>query len=104
MDIKAALRFVVRCIVFTVIFWTVWLFALRPIFYGPSDAKDKATQIQDDALRQRYWDQAQRADELQEKYEGQTNQAAATLKKQDELLSRWEKVIQRWEAAAPPKK
>ena len=101
MDIKAPVRFLVACVVFTVIFWSTYLFALRPLFYGGSEATAKTSQAEDDELRRKYQEQAKHNEELTAQYERQLTQGVAMLKKQEELLSRWEKVIERWESISP---
>jgi len=62
-------------------------------------AQAQSENRQDDsaALMRKYWEQAAEAEKLQSNYLQQQNQAEASLKKQDELLSRWERVIEKWE-------
>ena len=90
-----------KAIAFTVIFWTVWLFGLRPIFYGGGDETAKRSEAADDNLRRKSMEQSQRTEQLQDRYELQFKQSEETLKRQDDLLNRWEKIIERWEKTAP---
>ena len=96
--------FCAKAVAFTVIFWTVWLFALRPVFYSGADESSKASQAADDALRRKSLEQSERFDRLQEQNERQLKTSDETLERQDALLNRWEKVIERWEKAAPSHK
>jgi hypothetical protein len=94
--------FIGKCFLFSLIFFASWLLFFRPAnnYLNERAASQTASKSQDndsDALMKKYWEQADRADRLQKVYEDQQAQAARTLKKQDELLSRWEKVIQKWE-------
>jgi ATP-dependent Zn protease len=70
-------------------------------FYGASDASNQSAQAGDDAFRARLIEQANRADEIQGKYEQQLKDSAAALRKQEQLMDRWQKVIERWESVAP---
>ena len=98
---KSIGTFVVKAIAFTIIFWTVWLYGLRPIFYGASDASSQSAQASDDAFRARLIDQANHADQIQAKYEQQLKDSADALKKREQLMDRWQRVIERWESIAP---
>ena len=95
---KSAATFVLKAAAFTIIFWIVWLFALRPLLYdNVDDASSKASQAADDALRQR-------AAQQQDEFERQLKKSIEYLKRQEELQDRWEKVIERWEKSAPDRK
>ncbi len=104
---KAVGLFILKCIAFVTIFWSLWLFAFRPMNNWAQSTSSSCASNQEqndsDALMKKYWEQAARADRLQAAYEQQNKQAAATLLKQDELLSRWEKVIGKWEKITPAK-
>ena len=104
---KAVGLFILKCVAFVTIFWSLWLFAFRPMNTWVQSAAGSCASNQEqndsDALMKKYWEQAARADQLQAAYEQQNKQAAAALLKQDELLSRWEKVIVRWEKNTPAK-
>jgi len=95
---KSVATFVLKAMAFTIIFWIVWLLALRPLLYDSTDdASSKASQAADDALRQR-------STQLQDQYERQLKESDEHLKRQVELQDRWEKVIERWEKSAPNRK
>jgi len=101
---KAAGLFVVKSIAFAAIFWSLWLFVFRPISNLSSGSTTNSStgqgqQNDSDALMKKYWEQAAQADQLQAIYAQQQHHTNAALAKQDELLSRWEKVIQKWEKA-----
>jgi len=91
---KAVGIFVIKSVVFTLIFWLLWLYILRPI-----TSTDQ--QNDNDALTKKYWEQAIRVDQLMDTSEKQAEQAASSIQKQEELLSRWEKVIENWEKNSP---
>ena len=96
---KAAGIFILKCVTFTVIFWSLYFLdqAMGP---GTSPACSTSSKQGDgQALMQKYWEQVAQADKLQATYLQQQRQATAQLEKQGELLSRWEKVIERWERA-----
>jgi hypothetical protein len=102
---KAVGLFILKSIAFTIIFWSLWLYVLRPISSNSSaqtsDGKSGQTQQNDsDALMKKYWEQVARADQIQAKTIEEQQQAEVSLAKQDELLSRWEKVIEKWERAS----
>jgi hypothetical protein len=88
--LQSALMFLAKAIVFTIVFWTVWLNILRPFFEGEPENRPPSAETVNEQLRARYEEQALKAD--------------AMLKRQAELLDRWQKVIERWEATAPPGK
>lgn len=99
--IKSGLLFLLKCIVFAVVFWTVWIFAMRPLSTAVSSNSNvqsaQAQDTQQEALMRKYWEQAREADQLQARSE-------KLLVKQEQLLNRFEAVIQRWEAQPTAKK
>lgn len=99
--IKSGLLFLLKCIVFAVVFWTVWIFAMRPLSTAVSNSSTassaQAQDAQQEALMRKYWEQARAADELQAKSE-------KLMAKQEQLLTRFEAVIQRWESLPTGKK
>ena|SRR5215831_922542 len=101
--VPSALRFIVKAVVFTLIFWGVWLLVIRPLSYAASD-QSQAEKASDDAYRSRLFQQLKEAEELQAQYRTQLQSATASVKRQQELLDRWEKVIEQWERSAPKAK
>jgi hypothetical protein len=106
---KTAGIFILKSVTFSLIFLTMSVLVLS-VFYNfnnrVSASSSTATtniqaQQQNDSatLMQKYWSQAAESDKTLEIGKKQQTQIAAQLKKQDELLARWEKVIERWEKA-----
>jgi hypothetical protein len=91
--LKAAGIFIVKCLVFSIIFWSLWYVAFRPGSGNPSGSQQNDSA----ALMKKYWEQVAQSEKLQGTYLEQQRRATIQLEKQDELLSRWEKVIQKWE-------
>jgi hypothetical protein len=92
--VRSVAVFIAKCVVFSIIFWSLWYVAFRP---GGAAGSSSSQQNENDALMRKYWEQAAQADQLQRAYLDQQRLAATQLEKQGELLSRWEKVIQTWE-------
>jgi len=108
--LKRAGLFVLGAVVFTVIFWTLWLWVLRPGLWGSSSndsAEIRKQQEQSkayDDLMKGYQRQAKEADEIQANLKRQVDQADAIqerqmdlLKKQEEQARRFDKILQQWE-------
>lgn len=100
---KGAGLFVVKSAVFSIIFLTVSVIILG-IFYSFRDrgaasvtATPVAQESNNDSLLEKYWAQAEEADKLLEMSRREHAEAAEQLKKQEELLARWQKVIEHWE-------
>jgi hypothetical protein len=101
--------FVLKCSVLAIIFWSLWLFVVRPMMSSgsSSSSSSQSSQSQDkehEALMKAYWEQVRLADDLQAEYKRQSAVTAeqqkrmeAILTKQEELNRRFEAVIQRWE-------
>ena len=106
--------FVLKCFVLAIVFWSLWLFVVRPIMSGAASTSSQSSQAQDkeqEALMKAYWEQIRQANELQAEYKRQTTVSVehqkrmeAILTKQEELNRRFEGVIQRWERNAAPNK
>ena len=98
---KTAGFFLLKCVVFSVVFWTTWVFAIRPLTNSMSSSNMQSSQAQDDqsnALMKKYWEQAREADTLQTEYKRQAAESARLLEQQDQLLRRFDSIIQRWES------
>jgi flagellar biosynthesis/type III secretory pathway M-ring protein FliF/YscJ len=107
-------RFVLKCFVLAIIFWSLWLFVVRPMMSSTpsSSSSSQSSQAQDkeqEALMKAYWEQIRQGNELQAEYKRQTaitvehqKRMEAILTKQEELNRRFEAVIERWEKNAAP--
>lgn len=94
--------FIAKSLSFSLIFFVAWVVFFRPVnaYLNERASSQSSCNSQDNdsnALMKKYWEQAERADQLQQSIENQQAQAAEALKRQDQLLSRWEKVIEKWE-------
>lgn len=94
--------FIAKSLSFSLIFFVAWIVFFRPVNTYLNERASGQTscnsqQNESNALMLKYWEQAEKADQLQQAIEDQQAQAARALKKQDEILSRWEKVIEKWE-------
>ncbi len=100
--------FIAKSLSFSLIFFVAWIVFFRPInaYLNERASSQSSCNSQDNdsnALMKKYWEQAAQADQLQAAYLEQQRRAAAALDKQDQLLSRWEKVIQHWEKSVSQK-
>jgi hypothetical protein len=90
--LRAAGIFVLKCLVFSIILCAVWYVTFTPRGGSSNSQRDESA-----VLMKKYWDQAALADKLQATYMEQQRRATIQMEKQEELLTRWEKVIQKWE-------
>lgn len=93
---KAVGLFVLKSVGFSIIFWVVGgllYFSLANIGQSRSADGNSANT----AMTENYWSQAAETDALQEITKTQLAESGESLKKQAELLVRWEKIIERWE-------
>ncbi len=95
--LKSSIKFILQSTIFTIIFWSLWLFVIRPAFYPSNKDSANSPDAENNVLMEKYRAQVERADQQQK-------QAQDTLDKQNELLVRWEKVIQHWEKQTQPMK
>jgi len=106
--------FILKCFVLAVVFWSLWLFVVRPLMSSGASSSSQSSQTQEkeqEALTKAYWDQVREGNELQAEYRRQSavsveqqKRMEAILTKQEELNRRFEAVIQRWEKHAAPNK
>jgi flagellar biosynthesis/type III secretory pathway M-ring protein FliF/YscJ len=106
--------FILKCFVLAIVFWSLWLFVVRPMMSSAPSSSSQSSQTQDkeqEALMKAYWEQVRQGNELQAEYKRQTavsvehqKRMEAILTKQEELNRRFEAVIQRWEKNAAPNK
>ena len=86
--------FIVKCLTFSLIFFSSWLLLFRPVNSYLNERASSQAQESDsydsDALMKKYWEQFDRSDQIMRVTEDHQ-------KKQAELLARWEKVIEKWE-------
>ena len=99
--------FVLKSIIFSLIFWAIWIGVIRPITSATSDSSNASSQSQEDdqeSLMKKYWEQAYRADKLQDQYEisidvskNQQRRLDALLTKQEEQANRLDSILSSWE-------
>lgn len=94
-----ALLFLLKCLVFALIFCGVWFLAMRP----PASPGNASAPGQD-ALLQQYREQVRAADELQARYQRQTEDLNKVLARQEELLQRLDAATRRLESQAGARK
>jgi hypothetical protein len=87
--------FIAKCLTFSLIFFASSLLFFRPVnnYLNERAASQDASQSQEndtDALMKKYWEQIKVSEDHQA-------QLSRILEKQDELLLRWEKIIEKWE-------
>lgn len=100
--------FIAKSLAFSLIFFVAWIVFFRPVnayLNERATSQDSCNSQGNDsnALMKKYWEQAAQADELQASYLEQQSRATAALEKQEQLLSRWEKVIHHWEKSVSQK-
>lgn len=102
---KSAGLFLLKCVVFTLVFWVLWMFAIRPITSSSNNStSSNSSDAQQEQMMKKYWEQIHESDRLQAEQAKQQVESEKQLKMQAELLQRFETVIQRWEAQAPSRK
>jgi hypothetical protein len=112
--VKEGLGFVLKCIVFTAIFWAFFLFVYKPInaYLTPKDesSQSPSTESQEN-LMAKYWAQARLADDIQAKYleqakvtDEQQKRFDAQLQKQEQVFQRFDALVRKWEAQTTPKR
>ena len=104
---KSAAMFALKSAAFSVIFCVISAIALLLLFSlsnrmsargsGTPATTTQAQQNEYAVLLKKYLAQAAEADTIQESQNRQLIESAGLLKKQEELLNRWDMVIQRWE-------
>jgi hypothetical protein len=110
---KAAGFFVIKCVAFTAIFWSLWTFVFRPISHSVSASGQSGSQSSNDSdkLMEKYWQQAREADRIQAKYfeqakvtDQQQRKMELVLSKQDAILDRFDRVVRHMESQSSNKK
>jgi hypothetical protein len=112
--VKDHLGFVLKCIVFSIIFWASFLFVFKPInaYLTPKDDSSQASSAESqEKLMAKYWAQARLADDIQAKYleqakvtDEQQKRFDAQLAKQEQVFQRFDALVRKWEAQATPRK
>ncbi len=109
--LQRALTFVLGAVVFTVIFWSLWFLALKPVLAPTPEVTAKAPEstaqsLPGDLMR-KYQQQAQDADAIQRDMQRQIDANTEIQKRQSRLIAqqeeqtrRFEEVLRRWEAQA----
>ena len=95
--------FVLKSIVFSIIFWTMWIGVIQPITSPASDSANTSSQSQateNDALMKKYWEQLRRADKMHDALEDQYKRAETLLAKKEELANRFDILLRSWERRA----
>ena len=96
--------FVLKSVCFTVIFWVVWIFILRPL---TSPAQSVMASSQDDQTKAQmdaYDRQANRLTEQQNVADVQQKRADKLLSIQEEQTKRFNAILEKWEKQTGVKK
>ena len=96
--LKSAVLSVIFCVIAATALLLLFSFSNSITRSGPRAATAAQTQHTEwAALMKKSWAQAAELDAMQQSQKTQFAESAALLKKQAELLNRWDAVIQRWE-------
>ncbi len=93
--------FILKSVGFSVLLWMVGIamFYSMNSFYQHSSVASGTND--NTAMMEKYWEQADETDSLQQETKAQLDLSTDILRKQAELLGRWEKVIEKWEQQSP---
>ena len=102
--LKAIGLFVLKAVCFTVVFWVVWLYALRPITTPAQNTNTSPNDAQARAQVEAYEQQVKRATEQQNVAETQQKRMEKILSIQEEQIQRYNSVLEKWEKQTGVKK
>ncbi len=96
--------FVVKAVSFSLIFWGLWLFILKPITSPAQNTNTSSQDAQSKALMETYEEQAMRTDELLNSSDAQQKRMELLLTIQEEQARRYNLILDKWEKQAGIKK
>lgn len=88
--------FVLKSLLFSIVFWITWGFVMRPILNAQPTAESNKSKSQDsaadsDALMKKHWEQVESADLVQRRVEIMLNKEEEQIRRFDVILSNWER-------------
>lgn len=93
--VKEIVLFLIKSITFTIIFWGMWSYAIRPITSAQnsnsSNSKSNTENAENEAAMAKYYEQAAKADEQQRRMDALITKQEAQSRRFDAVLSAWEK-------------
>ena len=96
--------FIVKAVSFTVIFWGLWLYVLKPITSPAPSTNSSSQDAQSKAQMDTYEQQAKRAAELLDSSDAQQKRMEQLLTTQEEQARRYNLVLDKWEKQTGIKK
>ena len=102
--LKAIGLFILKAVCFTVVFWVVWLYVLRPITSPPQSTNTPSQDAQTKAQMDAYDRQANRFTEQQNVADVQQKRADKLLSIQEEQTERFNAILEKWEKQTGVKK
>lgn len=95
-SIKQAGIFLIKAVVFSLVFWVMWVYVVRPITNAQTTNSSCSNQVQtestdQDAAMKKYMEQAAKAEEQQQRMDSILSRQEQQSKRLDAILSAWEK-------------
>ena len=94
--IKQAGLFLIKAVAFSLVFWVMWVYVVRPITNAQTTNSTCDNQVQAEATDQntamkKYMEQAAKAEEQQQRMDSILDRQEEQSKRLDAILSAWEK-------------
>lgn len=102
-QLKNIALFIVKAVSFTIIFWGLWLYVLKPITSPSQSASDSSQDAQTKAL-DKYNEQAKRAAEQLDRNDAEQKRMHQLITTQEEQARRYNLILDKWEKQAGIKK
>ena len=104
-NIKQAGIFLIKAVVCSLIFWSMWLYAVRPVANAQTDNyscnnQAYAESTDQDAAMKMYREQLAQADKQLRKNEEQQQRMDSILTKQEQQSKRLDAILSAWESQA----
>jgi hypothetical protein len=95
-NIKQAGLFLIKAVAFSLIFWGMWVYVVRPITNAQTTNSSCNNQVQaestdQDTAMKKYMEQAAKAEEQQQRMDSILTRQEQQSKRLDAILSVWEK-------------
>ena len=95
-SIKQAGIFLIKAVAFSLVFWVMWVYVVRPITNAQTTNSSCNNQVQtestdQDAAMKKYMEQAAKAEEQQQRMDSILSRQEQQSKRLDAILSAWEK-------------
>jgi len=96
-QLKYISTFFIKAVSFSLIFWGLWLFVLKPITSPAQNTNTSSQDAQSKALIDTYEQQAKRTNELLDSSDAQQKRMDQLLSLQEEQARRYNLILDKWE-------